>query len=254
VAAEIGSELDWHSAQSYAPLLLADRSLFAWEWLRRDPQYRAAAERTSCAALADRPDRSAEAFGLVAFERPQLGVPHGRPMWRSDVHLRVLAVERCAGAPRDSFLLEGMGEFATLMISKGTEHLLLSDGLRAIRLDGPAGTFGEGPVSLRYRISGLATAEPLALTLRRFLALARSGRFAVSLHPREPRARRWVLALRTCDALTAGASQRNIAEVLLSRSVTAPNWRVRESSVRSQVQRLVRNAASFSRGQYRSLL
>ena len=37
-------------------------------------------------------DHSA-AFGLVAFEPPDLGVPHARPLWRGEVHPQVLGVE-----------------------------------------------------------------------------------------------------------------------------------------------------------------
>ena len=34
---------DWRDAAAYEPLLEADRSLIAWEWLRRDRGYREAA-------------------------------------------------------------------------------------------------------------------------------------------------------------------------------------------------------------------
>jgi hypothetical protein len=63
-----------------------------------------------------------------------------------------------------------------------------------------------------------------------------------------------VLMLRTWDALTAGADQREIAGELLSRTAVAPRWRSREPSVRSQAQRLVRLARLFSAGGYRVLL
>lgn len=249
---EGGSGFDWRDAAAYAPLLGADRSLFAWEWLRRDPNYRAAAERglSACGAGHEQP----AAFGLVTFEPPGVGVPEARPMWRSDIHPQVLGVERGTGAPDDSFLLGRLRQFATLHPDSGTEHLLLSDGLRSIRLDAPLGTFNAETVRLRYRIEGIARAEPLVLTLRRFLALCRTGRFARSLHPREARARRWILMLRAWDALAAGADQRDIAEVLLSPSAADPRWRSRVPSLRSQAQRLVRTARGFAAGGYRSLL
>ena len=60
------------------------------------------------------------------------------------------------------------------------------------------------------------------------------------LHPRERRARRWVLLLRTYDALIAGASQREIAESLLGLDIAEERWRVTAGSVRSRAQRLVR--------------
>jgi hypothetical protein len=132
--------------------------------------------------------------------------------------------------------------------------LLLSDGFRAIRLDGPAATFTGGPDALRYMLDGLASAEAPLLTLRRFLALCRTGRFARSLHQQETRARRWVEILRTSDALASGADQRVIALELLSSSVAEPGWRSRESSVRSRAQRLVRAARQMAEGHYRLLL
>jgi hypothetical protein len=60
--------------------------------------------------------------------------------------------------------------------------------------------------------------------------------------------------LRAHDALVAGATQRDIAHVLFSRSAAEPRWRSRESSVRAQAQRLVRSARQLSRGAYRLLL
>ena len=246
---------DWRDAAAYAPLLDADRSLFAWEWLRRDPDYCAAAERALPGGCIRRESLAAAAFGLVGFEAPHLGVPDARPMWLARVYPRVLAVDPAdGGEAADEFAPGRFSAIATLMSGSASDHLLLSDGLRAIRLDGRRCLFRGGPVRLRYRIEGVAEAEPLVLTLRRFLALCRSGGFPRFLHPREQRARRWILMLRASDAVSAGASQREIAEVLLGRPTAAPGWRLREPSLRSQAQRLVRSARSAANGGYRALL
>lgn len=253
VRANGASGLDWRDSGAYAPLLDADRSLFAWEWLRRDPSYRLAAG----AALvrgSRAPDDAAAGFGLARFEPPELAIPDARPLWRFDVHRQVLRVERGGGAASDSFMLDTVRRFATLHVQGRGEHLLLSDGLRAIRLDGPPGTFASGPACLHYHIDGLAAAAPLVLTLRRFLALCMTRRFARSLHPREARGRRWILMLRTWDALAAGADQRAIAHGLLSGSVAEPGWRSREPSLRSQAQRLVRSARAMAAGGFWRLL
>lgn len=250
--AKAGSGFDWRDAAVYAPLLDADRSLFAWEWLRRNATYRAAARQDLAGGRAGH--ERARAFGLVTFEPPELAVPRARPLWDSDIHPQVLAVDRGNGGEENAFRLDRLGQLATLHQVSDTEHLLLSDGRRTIRLDAPLGTFGAEPVCLRYRIAGLAAAEPGVLTLRRFLALCRTGRFSTELHPREPRARRWVLMLRTWDGLAAGADQREIAEVLLSPSAAQPRWRSSAPSLRSQAQRLVRSARGFAAGGYRALL
>lgn len=243
------SKPDWRDAAAYAPLLDADRSLFAWEWLRRDPLYRLTFA-GRCMGQADpRP------FGLVAFEDPGLPVPNARPLWRADAHPYVLRTEPDGPGPAaDLFDLRPFGDIARVVSTPGTDHLLLSDGLRAIRLDGTPGLFGRSRCKLRYLIGGLVSAEAPLLTLRRLLALCASGRFARSLHQREARARRWILMLRAWDGTEAGADQRGIAEALLSGSVGKPAWRTREPSVRSQAQRLVRCAREIGRGGYRRLL
>lgn len=243
---------DWRDAAAYAPLLEADRSLFAWEWLRRDPAYRNAAGRAS--SKAGRAPGAA-GFGLVDFEEPQLAVPHARPLWRSTVHPFVLTVEPGrADAAADMLELDRLGAITRVIATDDSDHLLLSDGLRSIRLDGPKRIFSDGPVSLRYVIGGVASAGPPLLTLRRLLDLCRTGHFSRSLHRREGRSGRWIMILRAQDALVAGASQRQVAEELFSRSAGAPRWRIRDPSVRSQAQRLVRLARRFAAGGYRSLL
>jgi hypothetical protein len=254
VQAESAFLPDWRDATAYAPLLQADRSLFAWEWLRRDPWYRVAAV-TALGSKAEGQFHPSDDFGLIRFEPPHLAVPNARPMWRADVHPYVLTADaRRAGSAADTFDLEPLRQLATVIDDQHGEHLLLSDGLRMVRLDVSRGSLADGPVFLRYLVCGVASAEPPLLTLRRFLALYGSGRFARSLHVHEARARRWVLMLRAADALAAGTEQREIAGVLLSRSVAEPGWRSREPSIRSQVQRLVRSARRMARGGYRELL
>jgi hypothetical protein len=254
VQAQATARLEWRDASAYAPLLEADRSLFAWEWLRRDRRYRIAAGQ----ALADCPPSDAmspEQFGLVVFEHPDLAVPDARPVWSAAACRYVLHAEVApAAAPDDSFALNSVRSLARVVDTDAAAHLLLSDGLRTIRVDAPPGAFGGAPLRLRYRLEGIISAEPAVLALRRFLMLCHSGHFSRSLHCREPRARRWILMLRTHDALAAGAAQRDVAGELLSRTACRARWRTREPSIRSQVQRLVRAAACCSGGGYRELL
>ena len=243
---------DWRDAAAYAPVLAADRSILAWEWLRRDPDYVAAADRADHRQWAP----EAERWGLVAFEAPDLSAPRARPVWSAAAHSGVLGVLASGpGEACDCFELERFEALSTIVpVRAGREHLLISDGLRIIRLDVLAGTLTEGATQLSFLLGGLASAERPLLTLRRLLALARSGGFSPSLHPRVPRARRWVLMLRANDALEAGADQRQIAEVLLSTGARETRWRSRVPSLRSQVQRLVRSARAMAAGSWRDLL
>lgn len=251
-----GSEIaiDWRDGGAYAPLVDAHRALFAWEWLRRDAGYRAAATRGPPVPAIDR-SRNAATFGLVRFEAPSRAVPQARPLWRADAYPPVLAVGPASGGDAaDRFALERWNEAATLVTGDEDEHLLLSDGFRAVRLDGPAGLFSGRPACLRYQLQGLVSAQPKVLTLQRFLDFCRTGRFARGLYPRELRARRWILMLRTWDALAEGARQREIAEFLFGRPTREPDWRSANPSVRLQTQRLVRSARALAAGGWRRLL
>lgn len=248
---------NWREAAAYAPLLAVDRSVLAWEWLRRDPGYCEAADRAlgqgSQAAQNSRSD--AGKWGLHAFEPADLAAPAARPVWRSDVHPYVLEADALpTDDARNSFELARVAGISTIVVDSGREHLLVSDGLRAIRLDLLSGSIRRAPVRLHYRLAGLASAERPLLTLRRLLALLRTGRFSAELHPVEARAARFVLMLRVHDALVCGATQREIASGLLSTEAGEARWRVRAPTVRSSVQRLVRNARAMAAGGYRALL
>jgi hypothetical protein len=137
--------------------------------------------------------------------------------------------------------------------SGGRNHLLISDGLHSIRIDILEGKVASR-VRLDYLIAGFEDAQKPLVTLRRLLALRRTGRFSPSLRPVQTKARRLVLIRRAADALAAGASQREIAAELLDRDAAADRWRFRNPSLRSRVQRLVQCARSMERGGYWALL
>ena len=257
MAAGEGHAPDWRDAAAYEPLLHADRSLVAWEWLRRDPSYRAAAERAFEAGSRNSKEagESPERWGLHAFEPPGVTAPDARPVWRAEVHPFVIGVHAVSSDGEDSFDLDRFHSICTLVTAvDGREHVLISDGLRAVRIDVETGSLKDAPVRLEYVLAGLASAERPLLTLRRLLALWRTGRFCCSLHPREARAKRWMLMLRASDAIAAGADQREIAGVLLSAEVRQPRWRTQSSSVRSRVQRLVRAARAMEASGFWTLL
>ncbi len=247
-----GPVADWKDAQAYAPLLAADRSIFAWEWLRREPAYRAAA----VAARGERGAAAAGAWGLQRFEDPDLAAPASRPLWHSEAHRQVLRSRALpVSAPQDAVDLGTLSAVATVARSRhGREHWLFSDGLRAIRLDVDEGSAVHGPVELHYRLFGRASLRGALLALRRLAALLDTGRFQGSLHAPERKAHRWILALRASDALAAGATQREVAAELLSDRAGEARWRVDEASLRSQVQRLMRAARGMTGGGYRLFL
>lgn len=141
--------------------------------------------------------------------------------------------------------------------SAGQEHAVLSDGYHHIRIDVEEGSLIAGrPVLLRYRIAGPigGETEDRLVPLRRLAGLCRTGRFLPALFPVERRVERLIDLLRVQDALTAGASQRDIALSLFGVERISSDWRAVSDSLRSRVRRLVRDARQMARGGYRDLL
>lgn len=168
--------------------------------------------------------------------------------------LTVEAIPAASGNP-EAFDLARFAGMATAVIgSGGGEHVVLSDGYRRIRIDVARGTLCHGPVRLGYLLDGLDGIEGRIITLRRLVSLNRLGRFARHLYPREPRAPRWIAALRAHDALQDGAHHRDIAFVLFGANMVGQNWRRGSDCLRLRVQRLVRGGHRMVNGGYQVLL
>lgn len=219
---------DWRDAGAYAWLRAGDRRAFAWEWLRRTPAYRDAVLT----------GRDPAAFGLLRFEDPSLDALAARPFWSAAADPAVLPVFARPADGCDPFDLARFDGIASVMAGPAAEHILLSDGLRSIRVDVVAGTLARGAAAVTWRIEGLAGAGPRLDALRQLAALARHGRFARSLHRPERRAPRWIAMLRVHDAIAAGASYREIVAGLFGVTVPGPGWRETAGPWRLRVQRL----------------
>jgi len=134
---------------------------------------------------------------------------------------------------------------------------VLSNGYRRIRIDIEQGSLACGrPVLLRYAMQGFVgqRTEARLLALRRLAGLLRTGRFLPTLFPAERRVERLIEVLRVADALSAGASQREIAAVLFGSERISSDWRTVSDSLRSRVRRLVREARRMVDGGYRGVM
>lgn len=92
---------------------------------------------------------------------------------------------------------------------------MIGDGHHRIRLELHGDSATSGPLHLHYDLEGFSQAEPAVRTLRRLLALQRLGRFPETLFPIDRIVARRVRALQAYDGQLAGASQREIASVVL---------------------------------------
>ena len=248
---------DWRRGDDYAGLLHAAPEAFAWEWLRRDLHYHVAAPgapRGGGVPQELAADPAAARWGLLAFEDPGLPAGLARPVWRREaMHSVLLADAAASGDPGDWFDLGRFASLATIVRGPAdAEHVLLSDGVTALRLDIVSGSLVAGPACLSYRLAGLSALRGPLATLRGLLRLWQTGRLAPPL-PGE-RNRRLVLLLRAADGLAHGATQRELAAVLLGREAASARWRSEVPSLRTRAQRLVAGARTMAGGGWRALL
>lgn len=232
---------DWTCERNYLPLLGADVSAFAWEWLRRKESYRSAFF-SSALGQSTLPPQS---FGLETYENPDLAVPTARPIWTADISADVLRahVSDPFAPRRDRVDLRLLSPLVTVIVAEDEiEHLLLSDGQRSIRIDVIIGTLIGCPASLTYLLHGLSGLKGPMHALDRLSALVTTGRFLPPPSRSPERYRRWIMQLRVADALAGGHDQQTIARQLFAGAISSRRWRKESGSYRRRVQRLVAEA------------
>jgi len=143
---------DWRDASGYEALLHADRTCFAWEGLRRDSAYHAAALGYRPPGQPSRLEDSAGAWGLHAFECPDPDFHKARPVRASPSYDRVIVADAHGTSDAaTAFDLGRLAHLATLVGDpQGREHVLLSDRLHVVRRDVRQGPVADGPVSVGF--------------------------------------------------------------------------------------------------------
>lgn len=246
---------DGTHAADYDYLREVDRAGLMWEWLRRDDSYVAWYVRASSATGGALP--APLRWRLLFAEAPVVTARHARLFWRADIDpsaLRVIArptgVRDRAGLP-----VHRLRRFLSVVHDAcGGEHAVLSDGLHHIRLDVEEGTLEGGPVLLHCLLDGLRDADVKFEAMRRLAVLCQERRFSSDQFPANPHRERCLLLLRVGDAVRSGASQRDVAQLLVGADRARGEWQGRSDALRSRVRRLVAEARRLSAGGYRWLI
>ena len=136
----------------------------------------------------------------------------------------------------------------------GNEHILLRDHARRLRIDVVSGSLLNGPVSLRVLIERLEWADWTWDALNRLRETMRTGTLAPRPVASRDRIERWRAALACWDARRAGATQRELADMLVGPERARNEWRTGSDDLRSRVRRIVRFADHMVGGGWRALL
>lgn len=238
----------WYPTAAYLYVLHLDGPQLAWEFLRRNPDYRLDWLRRR------RRPNAAQGWGLRLMEDPALDARDAHPAWFPD-HEGVLQIHPDADAPPDA----GAFEFWNV---PGRKHLV-HDGKRLVltahwpgccaRLvlapglaDGMACLYARRSCAtpcIHYR--ALATALDALTAASVAVPVA-----AVRARP-TPAALQELHTLQALDAVLAGAPLRQVAEGLFGADAVA-DWHA-DGGLRSKVRRLVQRGDALMRGGYRRL-
>lgn len=239
----------WHPVAAYLYVLQLDDASLAWEYLRRNPDYR------QDWLHRRRRARRASHWGLRLLENPHLDARQAHPNWFPDP-LTVVHVYPDADPPTEALPF-------SLWTLPG-DRQLLHDGRRLLLM-----TRRAGRVVRLSILPELADGMGYVYTIRAERQLALRWRsFELEwalLTGCSPEGAGWagdrpgqaalahLRTLQALDGVLAGASQRRVAEVLFGPDTVARDWHS-DGDLRAQVRRLIRRGWRLVQGDYRRLL
>ncbi len=239
---------DWRKAHTYLPLLSADPPVWAWEFARRGLARQASGGGGPSAA------GSAPELCFVGEGPPGDPLPTALWRWQADGAVPVLSAQPTSA---DDPAAMDLASFDTPILvartADGDQHVLISDGLRRLRLAVVEGDVLAGPAVFRFHLPVLGSGQEALDNLRRLMALRDTGRLVGSGSRPLAKAPRWLQILRVHDGRAAGASHRDIALSLFGERRVREDWAAGSEYMRMRVQRLVRAAEQTVAGGYRAL-
>lgn len=136
----------------------------------------------------------------------------------------------------------------------GGKHVVLQDGASHLRLDVRAGFALDGPVSIQIVFDRLDRADCTWAALDRLRETIATGRVARRPLLQGERCLRAVAALRCWDARQEGASQREMAALMVGPARARSEWNMSSDYLRSRVRRALRFAEEMVEGGWQTLL
>lgn len=241
----------WRAGAAYLYALQLDGPSLAWEYLRRNPEYR-----YDWYSEPRDPTRFITRWGLELPEDPGRDARVAHPIWRIDPTsmVRIIADDCDDPTGANRFCLWSIPGRKVLTHDGRRLVLTAAHGNGVVRLavandlcDGGRYSYVvRADANARARLcavddytSRLQAAEPV----KPYVVRPRPGRVAM-LHMR---------ALQALDGVDARASHRDIAHAVFGDQRAAQEWHP-DSELRAQVRHLIGRAQAFMRGGYRSLV
>ena len=248
---------DWQNPERYAYTRELGRDAWAWEFLRRNPLYRAGWARFQ----RDKPVEGTavlQRFGIITWEDPARTSLDAKVLWDEHVSRFVLPL-RAEHGRNDSSAptldLSGLRAWASVSLAEDpVQHVLFVESGRRLQLAvsgddlfGQVRLLADAPLdvtSFKWRM----------MLLHRLAHLVRHERFPERLYPPDPRGRRLAVILRALDGWLAKTSQRRIGEAILEGQDIDRDWRNCPCELRDRVRLTLRRGRWLMDGGYRTLL
>ncbi|OMG66343.1 hypothetical protein AUR61_005485 [Stutzerimonas balearica] len=239
----------WYPTAAYLYVLHLDNLALAWEYLRRNPEYR-----RDWQDRQRRPE-AAQRWGLRLLEDPRLDARDAHPAWFPD-HPELIHLYPDVDPMPDSVAFD----FWCIPGSKGLVH----DGRRLLMTTRWPGcclrlTIAPGlEQGMTYVHVVRACPRPcaryhiLVAELDKLAVAADTAPFAAARCRPSPAALLELQTLQALDATLAGASLREMAAGLFGFAAVIGGWHA-DGGLRSKVRRLVRRGQTLMHGGYRRL-
>jgi hypothetical protein len=239
----------WYPTAAYLYVLHLDDLALAWEYLRRNPEYRRDWRDRQ------RQPEAAQRWGLRLLEDPHLDARDAQPAWFPDypelIHLYPDVDPMPDSVAFDFWRLPGRKE----LVHDGRRLLLTtrSPGCCLRLTVAPGLEQGMAYVhAVRACARPCARFRAIAAELDRRAVAADAAPFAAARCRPSPAALLELHTLQALDATLAGASLREVAAGLFGPSAVTDGWHA-DGGLRSKVRRLVRRGRALMHGGYRRL-
>jgi hypothetical protein len=231
----------WYPTAAYLYVIWLDALALAWEYLRRNPDYRLdwlRYRRRPQAAL-----RAAQRWGLHLLEDPALDAREAHPAWLPGHHA-VLQLHPDADPPDDAspWTFWRIPGHKQLVYDGNRLNLIARSPGRCARFVLASGVKDGMPViCARRRGAAIGLDEPARDTALADVRQRPTSTALLELH-----------TLQTLDAILAGATLREVAEGLYGTEAVLAGWNA-DGDLRARVRRLARRGQALMRGGYRRL-
>jgi hypothetical protein len=235
----------------YSWLTSLSRVGWAWEFLRRNPEYRLEYQASAS-------EGSAERWGMRYFEDPSLDARHASIYWLPECCSAVLPITARALQPDEVSTFDPAKLICQTRVrtrdgKRAADVLFNCDG-RLLQLD-VAGAVNIVSVALSAGIVPMPDhSAARVLAIRRFTNLVTSGTLQPMLYPPERRAARLTKVLQALDCWQGRQSYRDIAVRLHGQRRVDEQWNDPRDHLRDQIRRAVSYGRNLMNGGYRQFL